>query len=57
MITLKTKLRENGVLYYLPEGIQNTFMRRSFYDILCDFWFKPSCIRYIKLIFKPLLIR
>lgn len=47
------RLLQDGLIVYLPQKIQQGLMERSLFDLLCDIWFMPGTMNFLKVIMKP----
>lgn len=48
---------EKGLITYLPYKIQFLLLRRSFFDVLCDFVYFSKAKLYLSAIFTPFFIK
>lgn len=47
------RLLRDGLIVYLPQKIQQGLMERSLFDVLCDIWFMPGTMNFLKVLTKP----
>lgn len=45
-------IQKAGLITYLP--FQEMLLRRSIFDVLCDFWYLPRIMKYLKMLVYPL---
>lgn len=55
--TVIEKIKNNGLVQYLPESTQNVLIKRSILDILMDIWYIPRIRLYLTTFFKPFFIK
>jgi hypothetical protein len=52
-----SKIKEYGLLNYLPRKIREFILKRSIFDLLMDIWYLPTITEYIKMLLKPIIYK